>query len=179
MSNRWLARLDERGVLAGGVVLGAIALRLLPHPPNVTPIMAMAIFGGAYLSRRFALLVPLAALIASDAFLGFHRLILFTWGSVLLAGLLGLRLRRNRTSARIAGISLASSTLFYLITNFGVWLLTDLYPRTVSGLGVCYVAALPFFRNSLLGDLAYTGIFFATYALAHRRLVTRAIRVPI
>jgi Family of unknown function (DUF6580) len=159
-------------------VLAAIALRVLPHPWNVTPLGAMFLFSGAtFRSKRDSLLVPLAALLISDyavdhllyhgAYAWFSP---FTWGAFLLVGLIGWALRGRLSVARVAGASLTGSTLFFLVSNFGVWLGWSMYPPTLGGLTACYVAAIPFFSNTLLGDLAYAGVMFGTYAwLRHRR----------
>lgn len=160
-------------------VLAAIVLRLLPHPWNVTPLGAMFLFsGGTFRSKRDSLLVPLGALLLSDyAVIHFiyggqyHWFSPYTWTGFVLAGLLGWTLRKRLSVARVAAASLAASVAFFLVSNFGVWVGWKLYPPTFGGLIDCYVAALPFFRNSLLGDLVYTGLMFGSYEwLRHRRL---------
>lgn len=150
------------------IIFIAVVLRLVPHPPNMAPIAAMALFGGAYLNKKYALTVPLIAMIISDYFLGFHSLILFVYGSFLLTGVIGLLLRNKKTSKNIFFASIFSSIAFFLITNFGVWLVFSFYPKTFSGLINCHVVAIPFFRNTVIGDLLYTGIFFGGYELVLR-----------
>jgi hypothetical protein len=145
-------------------ILIGVAFRLIPHLPNVTPIAAIALFGGVYLGRRTALMVPLAIMIASDLVLGLHPLILFTWGAFLLTGMLGTWLKDHKTTPNIIGSTIVSSLVFYLITNFGVWAVPgSWYPHTMQGLTNCYVMGLPFLRYSMLGDLAYVGILFLMY----------------
>ena len=143
-------------------------MRLLPHAPNVAPIAAMALFGGAYLDRKFALLAPLAAMFLSDIFLGFHNTILFVYGSFLISGLIGLWLRKHKNPGNIILASIFSSIIFYLVTNFGVWLAGGLYTKDATGLIQSYVMALPFFRNTILGDLFYTGLLFGGFELVLR-----------
>lgn len=143
----------------------AVILRLLPHVPNVAPIAAMALFGGAYLNKRYALVVPLIALIISDIFLGFHDTMPYVYGSFLLAGLIGIWLKSHKTVWNIFFAAVASSIVFFLITNFGVWLQSGMYTRDLAGLIQCYIYALPFFRNTLFGDLLYVGLFFGSYEL--------------
>ena len=152
--------------LVVGLVLLGVVSRLIPHPWNATPLTAIALFGGVYLSKRWSLIVPLAIVAASDLLLGWHSTVPFTWGAFAATGLLGWWLRSRPNPARIAGGSLAGSTLFFIVTNFGVWATQMLYPKTAAGLWECYVAALPFFRNSLVGDLGYTAALFGMYALA-------------
>ncbi len=154
-----------------GMILTAAAARLIPHPPNLTPITAMALFGGAHFpDARLAFLVTGAALLLSDLVLGLHNLIPVVYGSLALIVGIGLTLRRRRRVLPIAGAALASSLLFFVVTNFGVWALTSLYPKTLAGLLACYAAALPFVRNTLLGDMLYTAVLFGGFALAERSL---------
>ena len=142
-----------------------VLLRLLPHPPNFTPVAALALFGGAYLDKRQALTIPLAIMVLSDLWIGLHGLIWWTWGSFLLIGVLGLRLKKHRKVSDFVGTTLIGSALFFIITNFGVWISTSWYPHTLNGLSACYLAAIPFFKNTLLGDLFHVGLFFGAYEL--------------
>lgn len=152
------------------VIVAAVLLRLVPHEPNVAPIGAMALFGGAYLSKKYALPFPIFTMFVSDIFLGFHNTIVWVYGSFILIGLIGMLLRNRVNPGNVILVSLASSVLFYLITNFGVWFSGSMYPKTLSGLLQSYTLALPFFRNTLLGDLFYNGVFFGGYALIRSRL---------
>ena len=159
----WRPRL---AVLTAVIVLAALA-RLVPHPPNFTPVGAMALFGGACLAdRRFALLVPLAALFLSDLFLGLHILIPVVYGSFALNVLLGRWLRSRRTVASTATVALIGSVQFFAVTNFACWLLY--YPPTAEGFAACYVAAVPFFQNTVLGDAVFVTALFGTLAVAER-----------
>jgi hypothetical protein len=163
-------------------ILVATALRLLPHPPNFTPIGAMALFSGAYLGKRWlAFVAPLAAMLLSDAVLGFHSGMIFVYASVALIVLIG-GIGLNRKSVlRIGGAAVASSVLFFVVTNFGTWALSGMYPPTLSGLAACYVAAIPFFQNTLAGDLFYSGMLFGGFALLERTvpaLRQRAVPQP-
>ncbi len=150
-----------------GIILAAAALRLVPHPPNFTPIAAMALFGGAhFLDRRVALAVPLAALLVSDLMIGFHVTLPVVYGSFALVVAIGSWLRSRRGILPVTGAVLASSTLFFILTNFGVWALLSSYPKTLAGLGACYTAAIPFFGNTLMGTAFYTAALFGGFALA-------------
>ena len=152
-----------------GMILAAAASRLIPHPPNVASITAVALFGGAYLSdKRLAFLVPVAALFLSDLVLGLYSHMEVIYGSFILVVCVGLMLRRKRTPLRVAGAALSSSIIFFVITNFGVWAFGSLYPKTMAGLATCYVAAIPFFQNTLVGDALYTAVLFGGFALAER-----------
>jgi hypothetical protein len=151
------------------MILAAAASRLIPHPPNAASITAVALFGGAYLSdRRLAFVVPITALFLSDLALGLYSHMWVTYGSFALVVSIGFQLRKRRTPLAIAGAALASSTLFFVITNLGVWVFGPLYPRTMQGFLTCYAAAIPFFQNTLLGDGLYTAVLFGGFALAER-----------
>lgn len=151
----------------------AALFRLVPHPPNFSPIAAMALFSGAYMPRRgLAFVAPLGAMLVSDAVLGFHSGMPVVYASVALIVALGFVLSSRRSPGRILGAALASSLLFYLITNFAVWAAGDMYPKTLAGLSACYLAAIPFFQNGLAGDLVFTGLLFGGFALAQRFLPT-------
>jgi hypothetical protein len=148
------------------MVLVAAASRLIPHPPNLASISAIALFGGAYFSdRRLAFLIPLTALLLSDLILGFYSHMEVVYLSFALIVCIGLWLQKKRSVFQIAGAALASSVLFFLLTNFGVWAFESLYPKTLEGLITCYVAAIPFFQNTLQGDLFFTAVLFGGFTL--------------
>jgi len=149
------------------MILAAAASRLVPHPPNFTPIAAIALFGGAsFADRRMALIVPLAGLFLSDLALGFYPITAIVYGSFALIVCLGFWIRRRRTATRIAAAAVTGAILFFAITNFGVWAIDHLYPRTLAGLADCYIAAIPFFRNTLLSGLLYSALLFGGIAAA-------------
>jgi len=159
-----------RYIFTFGLIFVAAISRLLPHPVNVAPIGALALFGGVYLDRKHTFVVPLAALLISDYFIGFYTGMAWVYGSFVLIGFIGLWLRNHRSIAATVGATLAGSVLFFLVTNFGVWVSAQVsYPHTLAGLFQCYVAAIPFFRNSLAGDLGYVGILFTIHEFAARR----------
>lgn len=153
------------------MILAAALSRLAPHPPNFAPIGALALFGGAqFADRRLAFLVPLAAMLLSDLCIGLYSHMQWVYGSFALITCMGLWLRSRRTALGIAGASLVASTLFFLITNFGVWMdSTTTYANGLAGLVACYVAALPFFGNTLLGDGFYCLVLFGGLALLEKR----------
>jgi hypothetical protein len=174
--SRWMA--------VAAVILAAALARLLPHPPNVTPIAAMALFGGAFGAGLLpALLLPLAAMAASDVLMalighvdgGWHPTLPFVYASILATVVIGRLVGRRLTAFSIAGGAVAASLLFFVVTNFGTWLVGGIYPLTAEGLSACFVAALPFLRLTLLGDLFYSGLLFGGFALAERWLAGRMI----
>lgn len=167
--------LKPRTTLLISMILAAMASRLIPHPPNMTSLTAVALFGGAYLcDRRLAFLTPLAALFLSDLILGLYSPVqmVIVYSSFVLIVCIGLQLQKRRTVLGIAGTVLASSTLFFLLTNFGVWAFDSLYPKTIEGLVACYLAAIPFFRNTLGGDAFSTAVLFGGLVVLERRFPT-------
>lgn len=155
----------EKMLAIGAVILVAVLLRLTPHAPNVAPIAALALFSGVMISSRVGFLIPLIAMLISDYFLGFHSTIPYVYGSFLLIACIGYLLKNKRTVVNVSLGSLIGSTLFFFITNFGVWASSSMYEKSLSGLMLCYSMGLPFFRNTLLGDLFYTTVFFVGYRI--------------
>ena len=152
-------------------IVTAAALRLVPHPPNFSPIDAMALFSGAYLGRRWmAFAAPLAALFLSDLVLGFYHGMVTVYATVALIVVIGWWLSSSRSPLRIAAAALAGSVTFFVITNFGMWLFSGFYPLTSAGLAACYVAAIPFFQNTVAGDLFYAALLFGGFRIAELML---------
>jgi hypothetical protein len=159
-----------RFIVLAGMILATAASRLIPHPPNFTPIAALALFGGAsFVDNRAAFIVPLAGLFLSDLVLGFYAISPVVYGSFALIVCVGFWVRRRQTVWRIAGAAVATAVVFFILTNLGVWALSTLYPKTLTGLAECYVVAIPFFRNTLLSDLLYSGLLFGGLALAEKQ----------
>ncbi len=150
------------------IVLAGISLRLIPHAPNFTPIAAIALFSGVYFSKRIALILPIGAMAISDIFIGFYepKLMIAVYASFLLFTIIGFWLKKHKSWYLIGGSAILSAVLFFLITNFAVFAFSPWYAKTFSGLIQCYVLALPFFKNTLLGNLFYTGVFFGAYELS-------------
>lgn len=157
--------LKQQGELLGIclVITASVLLRLIPHIPNVAPIGALALFSGAHAKSRKIYIIPFIALFISDLFLGFHEVMPFVYGAFAITICIGMLLKRNISPLRLLGSSLAASFLFFVVTNFGVWVMGDWYPKTVSGLVNAYALAIPFFRNSIIGDVVYSFCFFYGY----------------
>jgi hypothetical protein len=152
----------------GMVVLAACA-RLLPHPWTFTPMIALALFAGSHARTAVtAGLAVLSALVLSDAVLGFSSGLWYVYAAYLVPILLGRLIRNKQGVATIAASALASSLSFFAISNFGTWALGSLYPHTAAGLNACYMAAIPFYQNQVLGDAFYTVAIFGGYALLSR-----------
>lgn len=143
------------------LVIFGIMLRLLPHHPNIVPIGAIALFAGIYLPKKWNWVIPLAALLISDYFIGYYGILMFfIYGAYALIVLLGQILKRFNLLAPIAG-----SLIFFIITNFGVWATANWYPHTTSGLVSCFVMALPFLKKTIVGDVLYSVALFGGYEI--------------
>lgn len=156
-------------MLALALIVLGILTRFVPHAPNFNPVIAIALFGGYYLNRKYAVLVPLLLMVLSDIFLGLHNTMIFTWGSVVLISILGVTQKKNKSVLNVAGSSLASAVLFFVITNFGVWI-SGWYPYTSKGLADCFIMGIPFFRATLLSTVVYSAVMFGAYELIARRV---------
>jgi hypothetical protein len=154
------------------LIFAVAVSRILPHPPNVAPAAALALFGGRYFSSRWiAFMIVAAAMLLSDLFIGFHDQMLPVYGSLALSVILGSVLRNRHGAISIATIVLLNSVVFFAATNFGVWLVTNMYPHTAAGLAACFTAALPFFERSLMGDVFYSALLFGGVWAANQYLV--------
>ncbi|HNE50143.1 MAG TPA: hypothetical protein PKM51_04710 [Chitinophagales bacterium] len=170
-----------------GLITAAVIYRIIPHPFNITPLIAVSLFSGAKVEdKRFAFIIPIVTLFVSDILLAYmnnypvlHSTILFTYGSIALIVLLGRLLNKDKSfnSVKIAGLSITSSFLFFIITNFGVWLLDNMYPMNISGLVSCYVMAIPFNKFSWLGDLVFTMAIFGAYELISHKLTAAKVKL--
>ena len=155
----------------GGLVLLLALSRLIPHPPNFTPLGAMAILAGATVKElRWALVIPLAAMLLSDVLIGFHSSLLFVYAAVVLMVMLSRIMLCTYSAAKLALTALTISVVFFLVTNFGAWLSHSMYPQTINGLWQSYIAGIPFFRNTLLSNFLFTAISFyiLTFLPAHK-----------
>lgn len=162
--------------IVAAIILVAAVTRLIPHPMNFAPLGAMALFGSAYLGRKgLGLLITMLAWLASDFILNnfvysfssetvfFTQGAPFIYGSIILIYLMGSQVLKKINLTRMVGGSLAASVIFFVFSNFGVWFSGTMYPMTIEGLEACYLAAIPFFTNTLAGDLFYAGALFLLY----------------
>ena len=156
-------------LLIASIIFLVSLTRLVPHLPNFTPILALAIFGGAYLPNRIiALSLPILAMFLSDLIIGFHSQIYAVYVTIIVLSLLGNMIKiKNIKNLAITGF--AGSLIFFMITNFSVWLSGGLYPLTIDGLLQCYIMAIPFFHNTLISTLLFLGILFFGYTFAEKK----------
>ena len=135
-----------------GLVVLAILTRLIPHPPNFAPITGIALFSAINFNNTFfKFLVPLISLVIFDLIIGFSLINIFVYLSFIVIVLVGNHFKKIKLKS-----ILISSVVFFIISNFGVWIIG--YPKTISGIIMCYTAAIPFFINTILGDLFYSHI---------------------
>ena len=156
---------NKREILVFVFVILAITIRLLPHPPNVTPITALALFGGVTFKDKWVgISIPLIVMFVSDIYLGFYTISYWVYGSFFLISLMGTFWKKMNLKNIVI-----STLLFFFITNFGVWLLG--YPKTIEGFILCYTLALPFLINSLLGDLFFGYLLKWSFNYSEKRLM--------
>lgn len=170
------------GIITGIILLAALS-RLIPHPANFAPIGGMALFGAAYFSKRYwAYLIPIISMWISDLilnnvvygqyfdhFVWFYSGSIFTYAAFALIVLLGTFTLKKVKISNLAISALSASIIFFLVSNFGVWASSGMYPHTFGGLQACYIAGLPFFKNTILGDLFYSGVLFGAFELLQYR----------
>ncbi len=157
------------------LLLIGVASRLLPHPPNFAPVMALGLFAGAYMNKKTAYIIPIVAMLIADYFIGFYdfRIMLSVYVCIALGSVVGVWLKKNKSVTKIAISTLAVSVIFFLATNFSLWFFGDFYPHTAEGLSLCFTMAIPFFANSLMGNAVYVLFFFGSYELFGRQIDLR------
>lgn len=176
---------QPRAIFVISVILAGAMFRFIPHWPNFTPIAAMALFGGTYLGKKYlAFLIPFAAMFLSDLLLGLHSYMVAVYLAFGLTVMIGFLLRRRVSTGNVVLASIASSVMFYLVTNFAAWLASPIYPANFTGLMESYIAGLAFFNNGayglsfflneLFGGLFYSGVFFGAFAIAKQRIPAMA-----
>ena len=168
-------------VITGMILLAALS-RLIPHPSNFAPIGGMSLFGAAYFSKKYwAFIIPILSMWISDLvlnnvvyaayfdhFVWFYSGSLFTYGAFALIVLMGMFSLKKVRVINVVGSALLASIIFFVVSNFGVWAATTMYPHTAEGLMACYVAGIPFFANTLLGDMVYCGLMFGAFYMAEK-----------
>ena len=168
-------------ILAISLIILAVISRLFPHPANFTPLAAVALFCGVYLPRKWGWILPMVIMIATDAIIGFYQwqVMASVYLSFLTAVGIGWYIRRGKSIGSVVVGSLAASILFFFVTNAAVWAWGGLYPPTAAGFLTSYLMGIPFFKNTLLGDLFYTVFLFGSFEalgfLVGRE--TRSVRV--
>ena len=170
--------LNKNLILATGVIILLALSRIIPHPPNFTPILSMAFFAGAILDKRlFAYFVIISSMLISDLYLGFHSSMLVVYFSISLSVLLGTIIHKRLNIINgVVGLS-GSVLLFYLITNFAVWYGSGMYTNNFQGLIECYILAIPFLQNTISSTLLYSLLAFSVYYLADKYINFRLKRV--
>ncbi len=158
---------NPRFVVLTLIILGAAFTRLIPHYPNFTAVGAVALFGGAYFTKKWlAFVVPLAALFLTDLIIGFYSQMWVVYLSFILIVVIGMSLQGAKKPGKVILASVSASVSFFVITNFAMWYGSSLYPQNFTGIMESYTAAIPFFSYTLLGDLFYVGIMFGVFEIA-------------
>ena len=167
-----------------GLILIAAFSRIIPHYPNFTPLCAIALFGSKYFrNRNLAFLIPIVALWFSDVIINnfilsqyfeeftfFYSGFYWQYGSFILIALLGRKTLKNLSFLKLIGVSISSSLLFFIISNFGVWVSSSFYSKDIMGLIACYIAAIPFYFGTLSGSVFYSFFLFGSYELLSKNI---------
>ena len=154
-------------------ILIGISTRIFPHPPNMTAIGAIALFGGAFFQdKRLAFLIPTLIMLISDLILG-QQLVISVYVSFLIMVGLGINISHKQSFLRIFNTTLLASLIFFIITNFSVFISASLYPKTLLGLIECYTLAIPFFLNTLTGNMIYTFIMFYAFHFLQKNITIK------
>ncbi|RPG60825.1 MAG: hypothetical protein CBD51_000150 [Flavobacteriales bacterium TMED191] len=152
------------------ILLGVLT-RIIPHPPNMTAIGAIALFSGTFLyDKRLAFILPTTILLISDFLLGYQP-VLSVYLSFIIIVSLGFILSKKQTFFRVINMSLIASILFFIITNFAVFLTSSFYPKTIIGLLECFTLAIPFFLNTLTGNIVYSLIMFYSFKFVQKNII--------
>lgn len=169
-------------VLCSMIALAAFS-RIIPHMPNFSPLGVIGLFGAAHFQKkRLAFFIPIAATWLSDLFINnviygqyypkftwFYEGFYWQYGSYLLIFVVGIFISNKVNTQRVLAGALASTAIFFLVSNFGVWLGSSFYPQNSSGLITCYEAAIPFLKGTMYGDLFYSAVLFGSFALAQKQ----------
>ncbi len=147
------------------VSLVALAARFVPHAPNFSPLIAVMLFSGAYSQNKKYILIPLIALFVSDIFIGFYKIevMMTVYVSLLVVAYIGHLLNKQKNIINALSASLAAAIIFFVATNWAVWFFGDWYNNNLNGLALSYSLAIPFFKNTLVSTLLYSGLMFSVY----------------
>lgn len=151
------------------IILGII-YRLIQHHPNFSPLAAIALFSGFYFKKAWTAFIPLVILFITDYFIGFYeiKIMVSVYISFAIIAFIGIIVAKNKSALKILFGSITGSVLFFLITNFAVWYFSRWYSHDFQGLINSYTMAIPFFRNTIVGDLFFTILIFGSYEFALR-----------
>ena len=157
--------MSKKKLILIAIVALAALLRFVPHPPNFTPVIAISVLSVTLFDKKhYQFGFPLLIMLITDAFLGFHKLMPVVYGALALAGLSGYVLKKKINVINVLGSSFLASCTFFIVTNFGVWLMSGMYTKTFAGLTQCFVMAIPFFHNSLFATvLVICGVYGLNY----------------
>jgi hypothetical protein len=174
-----------RVTMATAIVFLIALSRLIPHPWNFAPVCAAALFGGMYLGRSLGIFVPMASMLIADAVLGINWPdVPFVYGSYIMSTFIGVWIKKDslnlsRLAVKTISGTLVSSIIFFLVTNFGSWVILDMYPKDLAGLVSAYVMGLPFFKNTLASDLIFVSLFVGAYETINRSVLNKIKSVVV
>lgn len=168
------------GIVSFASIARIAAPPLLGHPSNFSPIDAIALFSGCYFTGKYSkFIIPLLSVWVGDLFIDYiymHKFVLFYSGfywqysSYVVMVMIGIMISNRVKPFNVLGAGVCSSLVFFIVSNFGVWAGSGMYPHTILGITECYTAAIPFYNSTLLSDILYSTIFFGGFEVAQRKI---------
>ena len=158
----------NRFLVLGIIVIGVMT-RLVPHPPNFTPILSFALLSGVYSKNNLGIFIPISIMLLSDMILGSHAAVFWVYSSLFVIYIIGYYFIKNISFKNVLLGAVAGSFIFFILTNLGVWFVG--YPKTVNGLITCFIAAIPFYKNTLLSAVIYTSVIHTVYILLSKNIL--------
>ena len=156
-------KISKQEIFPIGLILILAISRLIPHPPNFTPVIAVAIMSSCFFKNiNLSIIILTLSMLLSDLFIGLYYNIIFVYFSLILITIVFFKLSKKINYKTLFIFSFFGSLIFYIISNFGVWMLGNLYEKNINGLINCYVLAIPFFKNTFLSTTLFSyGAYFA------------------
>jgi len=166
--------LNKRNLIITGFIILGVLTRIIPHPPNFTAVGAVALFGGAFFSnKKLSFLIPISIMLISDLILG-YSMNLAVYISFMIMVCCGFFLKHNQNGLRIINITILGSLIFFIVTNLSVFLTSSLYLKNIIGLIECYTLAIPFFLNTIIGNIIYALIMFYGFNAIKSKILVKA-----
>jgi hypothetical protein len=162
----------QKLIIVSGLIILASIWRLVHIDFNFSPVYAIALFSTAFISdKRISFFLPLLVMLISDYFVGYHNTMVFVYGSLVLTGFLGLYLKERFNPLNLLLTSVGCSVIFFVVTNFGHWYMTDMYSKDLTGLLLSYEMGIPFYKNTLLSSVIYSFVLFYGMVLIDRTML--------
>ena len=165
--------MKKNNIIFIGLILLSGFIRLIPHPWNFTPLLAACIFSGSKIKpNRLAIFIPLFAIFLGDMIIGFYSGMVWVYAGYILTISISVYLgKSNSLSSKLLNV-VFGSLIFFIISNFGVWISGLLYPLNFVGFSECYIEAIPFYKNTFFGTILYSWAFFGIAEILERKITS-------